>query len=210
MSKLSDLAVRPDFDFGSIRVSPSRRLVEGPAGRLNLEPLIMQVFLLLLDARGTVVTRDQLFDACWGGVVVGDDSLNRAVARVRRIAIEVAPGSFEVETIPRTGYRLVGRDLLEQAEDTQASPAPRIARRTLIAGAVALAGAGSVGWWSVRRYEANRPQGGDRGRRGCGASSAQNRPVRALCAACLGRPPAVDTRPRDNRRPVAGDSCEGT
>ena len=111
MLKLSDLALRPDIQLGSMLVSPSRRLVEGPGGHIHVEPLIMQVFLLLLDAAGKVVTRTQLFDQCWGGVIVGDDSLNRAIAKTRRIGAQVAPGLYEIETIPRTGYRMTGEIL---------------------------------------------------------------------------------------------------
>src|SRR5436190_4867009 len=108
MLKLVDLANRPDFKTGPLRISPGRRLIEGPAGRATVAPIVMKVFLLLLDGRGSVVTRDELFGAAWGGVFVGDDSLNRAIACVRKIASETAPGLFEVETIPRTGYRLAG------------------------------------------------------------------------------------------------------
>src|SRR5688500_3084571 len=68
----------------------------------------MQVFLMLLDARGKVVTREDIFEHCWGGDLVGDSSINRAVTYVRRIGETVAPGLFEIENIPRTGYRLVG------------------------------------------------------------------------------------------------------
>ena len=57
MLKLTDLAQRPDFTAGPLVISPSRRLVRGPTGEAHLEPLIMHVFLLLLDARGEVVTR---------------------------------------------------------------------------------------------------------------------------------------------------------
>ena len=99
-------------------VSPSRRLVEGPGGHAHVEPLIMQVFLLLLDAGGKVVTRTELFDQCWGGVIVGDDSLNRAIAKVRRTGGQVAPGLFEIETIPRTGYRLTG-EILQHLPDSR-------------------------------------------------------------------------------------------
>ncbi|MFL6776148.1 MAG: winged helix-turn-helix domain-containing protein [Sphingomicrobium sp.] len=108
MLQLRDLAVRSDFRVGSLSVSPSRRLIQGPCGASNLEPLIMQVFLCLLASEGRVVTRDDLFNECWGGAVVGDDSLNRAINKVRRVTCEVAPGQFEIETIPRTGYRLTG------------------------------------------------------------------------------------------------------
>jgi DNA-binding winged helix-turn-helix (wHTH) protein len=159
MLKLSDLALRADVQLGPMLVSPSRRLVEGPGGHTHLEPLIMQVFLLLLDSGGKVVTRKELFDQCWGGVIVGDDSLNRAILKVRRTGAHVAPGLFEVETIPRTGYRLTGEilGLLNGRAAPSSSAAPTsskpISRRAIVgatAGAVAFAGAGSWLWTRSR------------------------------------------------------------
>ncbi len=157
MLKLSDLALRPDFQLGPMLVSPSRRLVEGPGGHAHLEPLIMQVFLLLLDAAGKVVTRTELFDQCWGGVIVGDDSLNRAIARVRRTGGQICPGLFEIETIPRTGYRLTG-EILQSLGTGDGAPERRpqqpISRRTLVAGsAVAAAVLAGGGLWWLRAEE---------------------------------------------------------
>src|SRR5687768_29079 len=152
MLKLSDLTLRPDFQIGPMLVSPARRLVEGPGGEVHVEPLIMQVFLLLLDARGQVVARNELFDQCWGGVYVGDDSLNRAIAKVRRIGEEAAPGLFDIETIPRTGYRLRGDILTSEAAAGTAdeqSPA-RISRRMVVAGGVAAVGGAAGLWWIAR------------------------------------------------------------
>ena len=114
MLKLSDLSLRPDFQLGPMLVGPARRLVQGPGGSAHVQPLIMQVFLMLVDARGQVVTRNELFDQVWGGVMVGDDSLNRAIGKVRQIGAQVAPGLFEIETIPRTGYRLTGQILTSE------------------------------------------------------------------------------------------------
>jgi tetratricopeptide (TPR) repeat protein len=102
----------------------------------------MQVLLLLLDAAGKVVTRNQLFDECWGGVYVGDDSLNRAIADVRRALRTAAGDGVVIETVPRTGYRLVvSGDALANA------PSGR-RRRFLIAGAAAgaIAAAGGAAW----------------------------------------------------------------
>lgn len=159
MLKLADLAARPDFRIGPLTVSPPRRLVEGPGGQANVEPLIMQVFLLLIDAGGKVVTRNELFDQLWGGVMVGDDSLNRAIAKVRRIGAEVAPGFFEIETIPRTGYRLTG-EILESGNgppvelDTERPGSTAISRRALVGGGVAAAAvAGAGGLWLINRSD---------------------------------------------------------
>ena len=159
MLKLSDLALRPDLQIGPMMLSPSRRHVEGPAGKIQVEPLVMQGFLLLLDARGAVVTRDTLFDQCWGGVIVGDDSLNRVIAGVRRIAAEIGPGLFEIETIPRTGYRLIG-ELLDFAVDgekirssvgEQSPDRSRVSRRLVLAGAGTAFGVAVLGGWALLR-----------------------------------------------------------
>ena len=145
MLKLSDLALRPDLQLGSMLVSPSRRLVEGPGGHAHVEPLIMQVFLLLIDAAGKVVTRNELFDQCWGGVMVGDDSLNRAIAKLRRTGAQVVPGLFEIETIPRTGYRLTGEILQLLGQPTSAlgesGTSQELSRRLLIGGGLSTAAA---------------------------------------------------------------------
>ena len=159
MLKLSDLALRPDLQLGPMLVSPPRRLVEGPGGHAHLEPLIMQVFLLLLDAGGKVVTRNELFDQCWGGVMVGDDSLNRAIAKVRRTGGQIVPGLFEIETIPRTGYRLTG-EILQHLSDRpgkaseETTATKPISRRLVIGGVSAAAAAAGLGFWSTRSREA--------------------------------------------------------
>jgi DNA-binding winged helix-turn-helix (wHTH) protein len=114
MLKPADLASRPDVQLGPLIVSPSRRAVKGPAGEAHLEPRVMQVFVLLLESGGRVVTRSEIFEQCWGAAMVGDDNINRAIAAIRRTVDDVAPCAFEVETIPRTGYRLVGAILEEQ------------------------------------------------------------------------------------------------
>lgn len=155
MVKPADLVSRADLQLGPLVISPSRRLVEGPAGSVQPEPLTMQALLLLLDAGGRVVTRTELFDQCWGGAMVGDDSLNRAIGNVRRVGAATAPGLFAIETIPRTGYRLTGPvlDHLAGAGNGAASAAPgkqpAVSRRTLVIGASAAAavlGGGVVLW----------------------------------------------------------------
>lgn len=102
----ANLASREDLTLGGVIVSPSTRTLRGPTGAEVVEPRVMQVLVVLAEAAGQVVTRETLFNRCWGGVYVGDDSLNRAIAALRR-TMEAVGGRFEVETIPRTGYRLV-------------------------------------------------------------------------------------------------------
>jgi DNA-binding winged helix-turn-helix (wHTH) protein/formylglycine-generating enzyme required for sulfatase activity/dienelactone hydrolase len=99
-----DLAVEPDFTLGALEVRPSSREVLDSGEREVLEPRVMQVLVALARRRGQVVSRDQLIEECWAGRVVGEDAINRCIARVRRLA--EAHGGFAIETIARVGYRL--------------------------------------------------------------------------------------------------------
>lgn len=157
----ADLADRADFRLGLAEISPSTHILRGPGGEASVEPLVMQVLLVLCDAQGGVVSREALFGRCWGKVVVGEDSLNRTIAEARRIARSIAPDSFAIETIPRTGYRLVARPhhppqppqerLPSVGEPTSDARSLR-SRRWVVgagaAGAAALA-AGGIGWWRI-------------------------------------------------------------
>lgn len=153
----ADLAGRAPFRIGTVVVDPSTRTVTGPDASVQVEPRVMQVLVVLADAEGAVVTRDTLFARCWGGVFVGDDSLNRAVAGVRRLASGVAANSFEVETVPRTGYRLIGSavpvDAAAAAPPAEGSPRP-VSRRMLLGGLLAV-GAGGLALWSSQRGSAD-------------------------------------------------------
>ena len=152
----AELAARPDFTVGLAAVSPSSRTIAGPGGTADVEPRVMQVLVVLADAAGEVVTRGTLFDRCWGGVYVGDDSLNRTIGAIRKLAAEIAAGSFEIETIPRTGYRLTSDNLMGP-DSTAVASVSRLAfsRRALIGGSVVAAAAlaGGVGWWWTANRE---------------------------------------------------------
>ena len=93
------------FTIGALTVRPAPRELEGPGGLVAIEPRVMQVFLVLSRAGTAVVSREALLASCWPGMVVGDDSLNRAIAELRK-ALRRAGAGINVETIPKTGYRL--------------------------------------------------------------------------------------------------------
>jgi DNA-binding winged helix-turn-helix (wHTH) protein/tetratricopeptide (TPR) repeat protein len=143
------LVKRHDFQLGGATIRPSLRTVEGPAGAVKGEPRVIQVLIALAEARGAVLSRDDLLQQCWEGRIVGDDAINRAVAEVRRIAAEVG-AEFQVDTVPRVGYRLVGVEWGVQPESHEgANPRQGIGRRKLIAGGIATAAVLSGGGAAV-------------------------------------------------------------
>ena len=90
----------------------------------------MQVLVVLAEARGKVVSRDDLIARCWGGRVVGDDAINRVIGKIRRLSEGAAAGAFELETVTKVGYRLIVRPT-NGVSAVAAAPPSVLSRRRL-------------------------------------------------------------------------------
>jgi DNA-binding winged helix-turn-helix (wHTH) protein len=100
-----DLAHERDFALGPIAIRPSRREMAGEGFREILEPRVMRVLVALARANGEIVSRDDLTESCWDGVIVGDDAIKRCISQLRKAA-EASGNAFAIETISRVGFRL--------------------------------------------------------------------------------------------------------
>lgn len=102
------LAHERSIRLGPLTVEPALRRIAHDGGREELvEPRVMQVLIALARSLNTIITRDDLVEWCWHGVVVGDDAITRVIGRLRRLAEGIGEGVFRIETHPRVGYRLV-------------------------------------------------------------------------------------------------------
>jgi len=99
-----DLAHERPFPLAELEVRPATLEVLAAGRREVLEPRVMQVLVALAGNHGEVVSRDDLIQSCWGGRIVGEDAINRCISRLRRLGR--TNGAFDVETVPRVGYRL--------------------------------------------------------------------------------------------------------
>lgn len=73
------LAQEPDFELGEVVARPSCLQLQRNGGSVTVEPRVMQVLVVLAQARGLVVGRSELIELCWSGRVVGDSAINRVV-----------------------------------------------------------------------------------------------------------------------------------
>jgi Tol biopolymer transport system component/DNA-binding winged helix-turn-helix (wHTH) protein len=137
-----DLARQLDFLLGRLQVRPSLREVRIDGRTETVEPRVMQVLVLLAQADGAVVSRDQLIERCWGGRIVGEDAINRCIAKVRRVAEMDGNQSFAIETVTRVGYRLshLGTAMIESLTPPPEGPDPHSPRMvSAVAGVLPLA-----------------------------------------------------------------------
>ena len=81
----------------------------GAPVRIQKQPA--RVLAFLLNHRGSLVTREQIRMAIWGGdtFVDFDQGLNFCIRQIRRALRDDAERPLFIETLPRLGYRFVGR-----------------------------------------------------------------------------------------------------
>ncbi|MGN6589608.1 MAG: winged helix-turn-helix domain-containing protein [Sphingomicrobium sp.] len=136
---------RRPIRIGAATVDPVSRDATWPGGEERLQPLTLKVLLALWSRRGEVVTRDELIQLCWDGRIVGDDVINRSISLLRHFAERA--GGFEIQTVPRAGYRLI-----ETAARTRKRRQLGIAAAI---GALALVGIGAA---TVQHYRNSAPR----------------------------------------------------
>ncbi len=109
------------FSIGTIAVEPSTRQLKSGTVSLTLEPRVLQVLVLLVQAEGRVVGRQELIDRCWSGRVVGEQAINRVIAILRKLAADLGE-PFAIHTVTKVGYRLTVSDGINK-EVSDAGPA---------------------------------------------------------------------------------------
>ncbi len=73
----------------------------------QLEPKLVQVLKVLVDANGELVTYDQLQQKVWPDVVVAPNALQRIITQLRRHLGDSAKQQKVIRTHPKRGYSLV-------------------------------------------------------------------------------------------------------
>ena len=95
------------FYIGDALIDPTTRQIGRGHDRRRLPPKAMQVLLALVAAEGRVLTRAELLDVAWPGVVVGEEVLTHAIAEVRRCLGDDSRAPRLIETVHKSGYRLM-------------------------------------------------------------------------------------------------------
>jgi DNA-binding winged helix-turn-helix (wHTH) protein len=110
------------LSFGRWRLLPrSRRLLAGDAP-VPLGSRAFDLLLALAEARGALVTKDELLRRVWPGAVVEENNLQVQVSALRKALGDDAAAL--IATIPGRGYRFTGAVQVRGAVAPPVAPAP--------------------------------------------------------------------------------------
>ena len=73
-----------DVVFGEYRLKRRERQLMGPDGPVDLSARSFDILLLLLGRPNELISKDELFEAVWPGVVVEENTLQVHVSALRK------------------------------------------------------------------------------------------------------------------------------
>src|SRR5262249_22670934 len=115
--------------FGVYELDPDGLELRKHGVPVRLQDQPLQVLTALVERPGEIVTREQLQERIWGKdtFVDFDQSLNKAVNRLREALNDDPAHPRFVETVPRRGYRFVAPVTRNGvARPTEASPSTEL------------------------------------------------------------------------------------
>jgi adenylate cyclase len=95
------------YRVGEWVIDPRSGLASRLDEKIHLEPKAVELLSYLVSRPGEVVSRSELLDVVWPGVIVNDDAITNTVAKLRRSLHDDPKSPKLIETIPKRGYRIV-------------------------------------------------------------------------------------------------------
>src|SRR3954454_9384273 len=97
------------FTFGNCSVDCARRELRRGGKLVAIEPQVFDVLVYLIQHRDRVVSRDDLLASVWGGRFFSESTLSSRINSARSAIGESGEGQRLIKTLPRKGFRFVGR-----------------------------------------------------------------------------------------------------
>ncbi|MBD0372692.1 MAG: winged helix-turn-helix domain-containing protein [Pyrinomonadaceae bacterium] len=97
------------YSFGPFRLDAAARKLFRDGTAVPLTAKLFDILLLLVEKSGQLVTKEELMRKIWPGLFVEANNLTVSMSALRRALGESRGGREYIETVPKRGYRFVGR-----------------------------------------------------------------------------------------------------
>lgn len=95
------------YEFGPFRLDPLKRRLMRDGEPVRLTPKALELLLVLVEADGRTIEKDELLEKVWAGTIVEENNLNQNITALRKSLGDSRQDSQYIATIPGIGYRFV-------------------------------------------------------------------------------------------------------
>lgn len=153
------------YEFGRFSLDTGRHLLLKDGFPLQLREKVFDTLVILVEAGGAVVSKEEFMEKIWPDAFVEENSLNRNISELRKALSSGVEDAPYIETVPKRGYRFAAsvevleRDGMQSPIDLPRTEKGRlhdglrrlIVRRTAILLLAVAFGAAAIGVFINRR-----------------------------------------------------------
>src|ERR1043165_9171139 len=97
------------LQFDNLHLDLANECLWRGAQAIRLTPKAFALLRYLAERAGQLVTKEELLNAVWQGVIVSETVLTTHVNAIRRALGDTAKAPRYLETVHRRGYRFIGK-----------------------------------------------------------------------------------------------------
>ena len=97
----------PNVTFGPFTFDASRNELRNSGEVVNVSQRAITLLAALINANGQTISKSELMEKAWPGMVVEEGNLTVQIAALRKALGSDADGHDWIVTVPRVGYRLL-------------------------------------------------------------------------------------------------------
>jgi pimeloyl-ACP methyl ester carboxylesterase/DNA-binding winged helix-turn-helix (wHTH) protein len=107
-------------------IDTNRREISRHGQPIHVEPQVFDLLVFLIENNDHVVSKDELFATVWGGRIVSDATLASRINAARNVIGDSGERQEQIRTVPRRGFRFIGRFSREGDSLPAGGPAPKV------------------------------------------------------------------------------------
>ena len=97
------------YRLDGIEIDPARFSLKRDGKEQHVRQKTFQVLIYLLEKDGRLITKDELIEHVWADTAVTDNALDQCLMEIRRVLGDDPRQPRFIRTIPRAGYRFIGK-----------------------------------------------------------------------------------------------------
>lgn len=97
------------FSFDNFEIDTNTFELRKDGTPVPVEPLVLDLILVMLRSPGKLLTRDDLIDAVWDGRIVSESTISTAVKSARKVLGDTGNEQRYIRTIRGRGFQFIGQ-----------------------------------------------------------------------------------------------------
>jgi len=107
------------YKFAEFTLNPTNRRLSRNGQEIEMRDRDFDVLMFLLENRPQIVSKDEIIKSVWNGLIVEDNSVERAVVNIRKILDDSASNPQFIKTIRGRGYLFISEIENIKSEKTE-------------------------------------------------------------------------------------------